>query len=94
MITETICNYQVIEEATKLKGKEVNLTIEGIAKVFKMPSTGTILGRKEGYRYHNQVFCKRKRRALHSSFWVLICKTNGPWKVMKLEALIENLTFR
>jgi hypothetical protein len=31
-----------------LRGKEV--TIEGIAKVFKLPSTRTIVRGKEGYR--------------------------------------------
>jgi hypothetical protein len=49
MITKMIYNYQVTKEATNLKGKEVNLTIEGIAKVFKLPSIGIIAGRKEGY---------------------------------------------
>jgi hypothetical protein len=33
-----------------LRGKEVDLTIEGIVKVFKLPSTRTIVRRKEGYR--------------------------------------------
>jgi hypothetical protein len=32
-----------------LRGKEVDLTIEGIAKVFKFPSIGTIVRGKEGY---------------------------------------------
>jgi hypothetical protein len=42
MIMEMICKYRVIEEATKLRGKEVNLTIEGITKVFKPPSIGMV----------------------------------------------------
>jgi hypothetical protein len=46
--TEMIWNYRVTKEATNLRGKEVDLTIEGIAKVFKLPSTRTIAGRKEG----------------------------------------------
>ncbi len=50
VIMEMICNYGIIKEATKLKGKEVNLTIEGIVKVFKSPSIGIVPRRKEGYR--------------------------------------------
>jgi hypothetical protein len=46
---EMICNYRITKEATNLTGKEVDLTIEGIAKVFKLPSIGIIAGRKEGY---------------------------------------------
>ncbi len=49
MITKMICNYRIIEEATNLKGKEVDLTIEGIDKVFKLLSIGNITRRKEGY---------------------------------------------
>jgi hypothetical protein len=48
LIMEMICNYRITKEATNLKGKEVDLTIKGIAKVFKLPSIGIIVGRKEG----------------------------------------------
>jgi hypothetical protein len=41
MIMEMICDYRVTEEATKLRGKEVDLTIE-ITKVFKLPSIGMV----------------------------------------------------
>jgi hypothetical protein len=49
MIIKMICNYQIIKEATNFKGKEVNLIIKGIAKVFKLPSIGILTRRKEGY---------------------------------------------
>jgi hypothetical protein len=49
MIMEIIYNHQVTKEATNLRGKEVDLTIEGIAKVFKLPSTRIITRGKEGY---------------------------------------------
>jgi hypothetical protein len=49
MITEMICNYRVTKEATILRSKEVDLTIESVAKVFKLPFTGTIARGKECY---------------------------------------------
>jgi hypothetical protein len=49
MTTKMICNYWVIEEAIKLKAKEVDLTIEDIAKVFKLPCIGIVAWGKEGY---------------------------------------------
>jgi plasmid rolling circle replication initiator protein Rep len=49
MITKMICNYRVTKEATNLKGKEVDLTIEGIVKVFKLPFSRIVTRGKEGY---------------------------------------------
>ncbi len=49
MIMEMIYNYQITKEATNLRSKEVDLTIENIVKVFKLPSTRIITRGKEGY---------------------------------------------
>ncbi len=95
MIMEMICKYRVIEEATKLRGKEVNLTIEGITKVFKPPSIGMVTWGKEGYNTTIAKYFvgeKEEHYTFHSGY--VICKTNGPLKVMKLEALTKILTFK
>jgi len=90
-----ICNYRVTKEVTKLKGKVVNLTIEGITKVFKLPSTRIVTRGKEGYSTTIAKYFlggEEEHYTPHSSY--LICKANGPLKVMRLESLIEILTFR
>jgi hypothetical protein len=95
MIMEMICNYQIIEEAIKLKGKEVDLTIEGIVEVFKVPSIGTVIGGKEGYNtIIAKYFVGEEEERYTLRFGNVIYKANGPLKVMRLEALIEILTFR
>ncbi len=48
MITKMICIYQITKEATKLKGKKVDLTMENTVEVFKVPSTATVVQGKEG----------------------------------------------
>jgi hypothetical protein len=76
------------KEATNLKGKEVNLTIEGITKVFKLPSIGTIAWGKEGYSIAIAKYFiggEEEHYTFHSGY--LIYKTNEQLKVMRLEAL-------
>jgi lipoprotein-anchoring transpeptidase ErfK/SrfK len=95
MITKMICNYQVIEEATKLKGKGVNLTIEGTAKVFKLPSTKTVAWGKEGYNTVIAKYFVREEAEYYtpcSNF--VICKANGLLKVMRHETLTKTFTIR
>jgi hypothetical protein len=95
MITEMICNYRIIEEAAKLRGKEVDLTIEGIAKVFKVPSIGTVVGGKAGYNTTiAKYFVGKEEEHYTPCFGYVIYKADGPLKVMQLEALIEILTLR
>jgi hypothetical protein len=95
MIMKMICNYRIIEEAAKLKGKEVDLTIKGIVKFFKVPSIGIVVGGKEGYNTTiAKYFVGEEEEHYTPRFGYVICKANGPLKVMRLEALIEILTFR
>ncbi len=78
-----------------MRGKEVDLTIEGIAKVFKLPSIGTIAGGKEGYSIAIAKYFiggEKEHYTLHSGY--VICKANGQLKVMRLEALTKKFTFR
>jgi hypothetical protein len=95
VITKMFCNYLITKEATNLRGKDVDLTIEGIAKVFKLPSIRTITRRKEGYSIaiaKDFIGGKKEHYTLH--FGYVICKANGQLKVMKLEALTKKFTLK
>ncbi len=95
MITEMICNYWVIKEAIKSKAKEVDLTIEDIAKVFKLPSIGNVARGKEGYNTTiAKYFVGEKEEHYIPCSSYVIYKANGPLKVMRLEALIEIIIFK
>jgi hypothetical protein len=73
---------------TKLKGKKVDLTTKSIAKFFKLLFTGTITRGKEGYSTSiAKYFVGRKEEQYIPCFGYLICKSNEPLKVMRLEAL-------
>jgi hypothetical protein len=67
------------------------MTIEGIAKVFKLPSTRTIVGGKEGYNttitkyFVGEEEEEEEHYNPHSNY--VIYKVNGPLKVMRHEAL-------
>jgi hypothetical protein len=78
-----------------LKGKDIDLTIEGIAKVFKLPSTRTITRGKEGYNTTiSKYFVGGQEEHYIPCSSYLIYKTNGPLKVMRLEVLTEILVIR
>jgi hypothetical protein len=100
MIIEMICNYRIKEEATKLRGKEVGLTIEGIAKVFKLLSTRIVARGKEGYNtsiakyFVGEEEEEEEEEHYTPHFSYVIYKANGPLKVMRHEALIEVFTLR
>ncbi len=86
---------RIIEEATASRGKEVGLTIECIAKVFKLLSIGIIARGKEGYNTTiAEYFVKEEEEHYTPCFGYLIYKANRPLKVMRLEALTKILTLR
>jgi hypothetical protein len=71
-----------------LKCKEVDLTIEGIVKVFKLRFTRTIVGGKEGYNtIIAKYFIGGEEEHYTPCYGYVIYKANGPLKVTKLEAL-------
>ncbi len=78
-----------------MRGNEVNLTIEGIVKVLKLPSIGTVARGKEGYSITIAKYFiggGEEHYTFHSGY--VIYKANGPLKVMRLEALTKLLTLR
>jgi len=68
---------------------EVDLTIEDIAKVFKLPFIGNVARGKEGYNTTiAKYFVREKEEHYTPCSGYVIYTTNGPLKVMRLEALI------
>ncbi len=55
---------RIIQKATTLKGKKVGLTIEGIAKVFKLHSTKTIAGGNVGYNIAITKYFVREKKSI------------------------------
>jgi hypothetical protein len=46
---ELICNFHVANQYNKLQGRQIDLGMDGIIVVSKLPCNGTILGAKENY---------------------------------------------
>jgi hypothetical protein len=67
--------------------------IEGVVEVFKLPCSGLVLGRKEGYNTSiASYFIGKKRDHYIPQFGYVIIKTNIPLKIMKL-GINQNLHF-
>jgi hypothetical protein len=70
--------------------------LKTLFKVFKLPFIGIVARGKEGYSkaiaYKYFVGGEEEHYTPCSSY--LICKANGPLKVMRLEALVEILTLK
>jgi hypothetical protein len=59
--------------------------IKGVVEVFKLPCSGLVLGRKEGYNTSiASYFIGEERDHCVPQFGYIIIKTNKPLKTMKL----------
>ncbi len=82
---ELICNIHIINQYTKLQGRQINMGIKGVVENFKLPYSGLILGRKEGYNISiASYFVGEERDHYVPRFGYIIIQTNKPLKIMKL----------
>jgi hypothetical protein len=78
-----------------LHGKQIKLQVETIAKVFKLPCIGVVVGGKEGYNVSiTKYFTREEEKCYIPCSGYLIAKANGPLKVMMLTTIMEVLTLK
>ncbi len=79
----------------KLKGKQINVGEEGVARIFGLSCEGIVpIGRKKYNPIVATYFIRDEHEHYIPCLGYLIAKTNGKWKVAKLEALMEIMYFK
>lgn len=78
-----------------LHGKQIKLLVKVIAKVFKLPCIGVVVGRKERCNVSIvEYFIREEEKHYIPCSRYLIAKANGRLKVMKLTTIMEVLTLK
>jgi hypothetical protein len=95
VVKEMINNYNRVDQDMNLKGKQIDVGEEGMARIFCISYKRIIPIGKESYKPIVATYLignEHEHYIICSSY--LIAKTNGKQKVAKLEALPEIMSFK
>jgi hypothetical protein len=93
-VKELICNFDYDNQYVKLEKQHIDIGEEGIAKVFKLPCEGLMVGAREGYNGVPAIYytwTQQDHYVFKSGY--VIAQANENAMVERLEALAEILTF-
>ncbi len=95
LVKELICSFDYDNQYVKLERQHIDIGEESIAKVFKLPCEGLMVGSWEGYNGVAATYftwTQQDHHVLKSRY--VIAHANEKARVTRLEALTEILTFR
>jgi hypothetical protein len=92
---EMIIKYNRADQYVKLKGRQIDVGEEGMARIFYLFYKGIVPIGRENYNPIIEIyFIKDEHEHYIPCSSYLIAKANGKWKVVKLEALTKIMSFR
>jgi len=93
-VKELSYNFNYDNQYVKLERRQINISEEGIAKMFKLPYGGLIARAQKGYYgVVATYFTKTQQHHYVLKSRYVIAQANGKARVERLEALTEILTF-